>query len=228
MDLGNITSDDGKGFKTSCDRCSSCCVGGGPILRFADAHLIRTGKIPSANLYTIRKGEFLFDRDKMAMVPVTTDLIKINVTKKTMECIYLKDRNQCEIYTTRPTECRAFKCWDTTEIEMKYSEDPLQREDLLGDVDGLWDLISDHQGRCSYAKMKELTEKLSGDTDGTVLVEINEMIAYDNSLRETLVEKAKVDKAMLPFLLGRPFMETIAMFNMKIEEKNGCYYLDFI
>lgn len=228
MDLGNITSDDGKGFKTACDRCSACCIGGGPIMRFSDAHLIRTGKIPSRDLYTIRKGEFLFDKDKMAMVPTQTDLIKINVNKENLECIYLENSSQCEIYSTRPSECRAFKCWDTKEIEMKASEEPLERRDLLEDVNGLWDLISDHQERCSYAKMKELTDKLGDDPEGTALVAINELIAYDISLRETLVEKAKVDPAMLPFLLGRPFTETMAMFNLKIQEKNGHYYLDFI
>ena len=215
--------------KTSCDRCGGCCTGGGPILRFADAHLIRTGIIESKNLYTLRKGELLFDRDKLAMVPIKTDQIKIKINKETLECVFLdKKKYTCGIYETRPSECRAFKCWDTKEIEMKYDEDPLERADLLSDVEGLWDLICDHQDRCSYQAMKELTDKIGDDQEGEVLAAINEIIKYDNSLRETLVEKANVNPDMLHFLLGRPFMGTMAMFNMKIEEKNGNFYLDFI
>jgi Fe-S-cluster containining protein len=221
MDLGNIISDDGKGFKTACDRCGACCIGGGPIFRLADAHLIRTGKIPSKDLYTIRKGEFLFNKDTLTMVPVETDLIKIKVVKDALACLYLSEGNHCEIYITRPSECRAFKCWDTTEIEMKYTEDPLERKDLLGDVDGLWDLIEDHQERCSYARMKTLTDRLALNGDEEALAAINEMIAYDKTLRQTLVDKAKVDPDMLPFLLGRPFSETMAMFNLKIVTQKG-------
>lgn len=228
MDLSNLTSDDGKNYKTACDRCCSCCIGGGPILRLADAHLIRQGKIPSKDLYTVRKGELLFDKDKMTMVPVKTDLIKIKVSKEDLHCVYLDNGHDCEIYSTRPCECRAFKCWDKTEIEMRFQEDPLERKDLLGDVEGLWELIEDHQERCSYARMQEFTNRLTLNKDDEALAEINEMIAYDKSLRQTMVDKAKVDPDMLPFLLGRPFTETMAMFNMKIEEKDGKFYLDVI
>ena len=214
--------------RTSCERCSACCTGGGPILRLADAHLVRTGIIEARNLYTIRKGEFLFDKDKLKMVPVKTDLIKIKVVTGNLLCTFLSDGGLCGIYDTRPSECRAFKCWDTKEIEMKYDEDPLERTDLLSDVQGLWDLISDHQTRCSYDQMKELTEKLKEDRSGDVLSAINEMINYDNSIRDALVEKANVKKDMLHFLLGRPFTETMAMFNMKIVEKDGSYLLEYI
>lgn len=225
MELGNIASDDGRGEKTSCDRCAGCCTGGGPILRHADAHLIKSGKIPSKYLYTIRKGEFLFDRDQLKMIPSETDIIKIKVTKETVECLFLEPESHCSIYRTRPVECRAFKCWDQKEIQNKYDEEPLQRVDILGDVEGLWDLVLDHQDRCSYAKMKELTSQLEEDETGTILAEINEIINYDNALRDTLVEKAKVDPGMVHFLIGRPFTETILMFNLIIEKNDDQYVL---
>jgi Fe-S-cluster containining protein len=115
--------------------------------------------------------------------------------------VFLDKKYTCGIYETRPSECRAFKCWDTKEIEMKYDEDPLERADLLADVEGLWDVICDHQDRCSYQAMKELTDKIGDDQKEEVLAAINEIIKYDNSLRETLVEKANVNPDMLHFLL---------------------------
>lgn len=226
MDISNITSDDGMGVKVSCDRCAACCTGGGPILRLADAHLVKIGKIPSKNLYTLRKGELMFDRDKLKMVPLKKDNIKIKIKGESLECIFLGEEHSCEVYSTRPSECRAFKCWDQKEIEMKYDEEPLERADLLSDVEGLWDLVLDHQERCSYDKMKQLTDELhkSGENN-EVLEAINEIIRYDISLRKTLVEKANVDPDMLEFLLGRPFTTTMVMFNLKIEEKEGAYCL---
>lgn len=225
MDLNNIINNDEKETKTSCDRCASCCTGGGPILRIADAYLVKTGKIPSNYLYTLRKGELLFDKDKLEMVPIKTDLIKIKINKETLKCLFLEDKNHCKIYGMRPSECRAFKCWNTREIEAKYHEDPLERADLLSDLEGMWELIVDHQERCSYEKMKELTEELEDDEDGHIFAEINEIVKYDNALRQTMVEKAGVDPEMLHFLIGRPFTETMAMFNYIIEEKDGNYLL---
>ncbi len=219
---------DVKMLRTSCERCAACCTGGGPILRLADAHLVRTGAIESKDLYTVRKGELMFDRDTLKMVPVRTDLIKIKVNREDLTCVFLKEGKTCDIYDTRPSECRAFKCWDPKEIEMKYDEDPLERADLLGDVKGLWDVIADHQERCSYDRMQELTDKLKDDRTGEVLAAINEIIAFDLSLRDTLVEKAGVKPDMLPFLLGRPFTETMVMFNLKIVEKNGTFVLDHV
>ena len=214
--------------RTSCERCSACCTGGGPILRLADAHLVRTGAIASKDLYTIRKGELLFDKNTLKMTPVKTDLIKIKVNPEDLTCIFLNDGNTCDIYTTRPSECRAFKWWDTLEIEMKYNEEPLERADLLADVEGLWDLITDHQERCSYERMKELTDQLKDDRAGDILTSINEIVAFDLSLRETLVDKGGVNPDMLPFLLGRPFTETMLMFNYRIVEKDGKQILEAV
>lgn len=225
MDISNVTGDDGRGEKTSCDRCAGCCTGGGPILRKADAHLVMSGKIPSVNLYTVRKGERLFDRDKMKMVPVETDMIKIKIDPETFACRFIEGENNCTIYATRPSECRAFKCWDLKQIASKYDEQPLEREDLIGEVEGLWDLVTDHQNRCSYETIGKLAEILKESHDAPEISELNEIIQYDLSLRKTLVEKAKVDPGMLEFLLGRPLTETMVMFDLKIEDSGDRYVI---
>lgn len=218
--LENMKSVEGN-VKSSCDGCAACCTGGGPILRAADEHLIKTGKIPLKYLYTIREGELLFDKDKVTMVPLGRDNIKIKVNPETLECLFLDHEKKCTIYNTRPSECRAFKCWDSRQIEMIYSSDEcLTRKDLLKDVAGLWELVKDHHERCSYEKLGALVEQIDSDND-KVLDEISAMVNYDKSLRETLGQKGNMDPEMVDFLLGRPLTQTIVMFSYKIEEKEG-------
>ncbi len=188
-------------------------------MRFADGHLIRSGKIPSKNLYAQRKGEYVFDKKKVKMVPLESDMIKIKVRDETLECIFLDEDKRCKQYASRPVECRAFKCWDTLEIESKYQEDPLTRKDLLSDVEGLWEIIEDHQKRCSYAEVKSIIDKM--DKDNPKIEALSDIIKYDISLRKTLVEKGGVEEDILDFLLGRPLTVTIRMFDYSIEEKDG-------
>jgi Fe-S-cluster containining protein len=194
-------------------------------LRLGDGHLLRSGKIPSKYLYTIREGELLFDKDQKKMVPVSSDNIKIKINEETMECLFLNETKECDIYSKRPLECRAFKCWDTLEIEMKYKEDPLIRHDVLSDIEGLWDLISEHQDKCSYKTIQEIVDRLKGDITEenrkSAIDDLNEIINYDTGLRSTLIEKAGVDPEMISFLIGRPLTKTIVMFNYIIEDENG-------
>jgi len=93
-----------------------------------------------------------------------SDIIKIKGKEDTWTCIFFDEQNkECSIYNDRPVECRALKCWDTGELEKMYAGHRLTREDLVSKVEGLWDLIKDHQARCDYEKIK----KLIGDLDGS-------------------------------------------------------------
>ncbi|MCG8473646.1 MAG: YkgJ family cysteine cluster protein [Desulfobacterales bacterium] len=213
-------------MQSSCNFCGACCTGGGPVLRTQDERLIKMGKIQISDLYTMRKGERVFNKETLAMESIPSDQIKIKVQEETIRCTFLNEANRCRIYANRPFECRSYKCWDTKEIEEVYaSDDPLTREDIVGGIEGLWDLVKDHQGRCDYETLSGLMERVEADQDKEAMASVCEMIAYDRSLRETLVASGRVKPEILDFLFGRALSTTIVMFNYRLEKGENGYQL---
>ena len=209
-----------------CKRCGTCCKKGGPCFHIEDKKLIEKGVILIKYLYTIREGELAYDNIKGHLIPVTSDLIKIKGQNDSWGCIFFNEKsNSCNIYDKRPVECRVLKCWDTQEIEQIYFKNRLTRKDLVYKVEGLWDLIEDHQSRCSYDKLNHFVKDLDGGKKNEAIDGIYDILLYDDSIRELVVEKGKMDPENLDFLFGRPILATIRMFGLKVEKKEGKYYL---
>jgi len=192
--------------------------------------LIDKGIIPTRYLYTIRKGELAAENVKGSLHYVATDIIKIKGKDSRWVChFYDHGQKKCTIYENRPSECRALKCWDTTDLEKMYQDNRLTREDLLKPIKGLWDLILDHQLRCSYKRLKDLaTEYHEYQNNKSAEAEILEIIQYDKSLRELVVEKGNVETDMTDFLFGRPLYKTIHMFNLELVKKGNQTHLNKI
>ena len=209
-----------------CKRCGTCCKKGGPCFHIEDKMLIEQGLILIKYLYTIREGESAYDNIKGHLTTVTSDLIKIKSQNNSLKCIFFDEKgNSCKIYDKRPVECRALKCWDTREIERIYFKSRLTRKDLVYSVEGLWNLIEEHQSRCSYDKIKHFSKALDGEKKNEAIEGIYDILIYDDSIRELVVKKGKIDLENLNFLFGRPVVETIRMFGLKVEKKDGKYYL---
>jgi len=102
-------------------------------------------------------------------------------------------------------ECRSLKCWDTREIERIYAENRLTRKDMMGNIEGLWDLIEDHQSRCDYEKIGCMIKDSETGKKNNIL---EELFRYDIHIRELVVEKSGIDPEMTDFLFGRPLTET--------------------
>lgn len=193
---------------TACRRCGTCCDKGGPTFHVEDRMLIDAGLIPATNLVTLRKGERVNDAIRGCLISLETEMIKIKGRNRTWRCIYLDSTGPaCLIYENRPLECRILKCWDTRDIEAVYARNRLIRKDLLSGIPALLDLIADHDQRCSHVVLRELLDSPSGGVDAIKAVQ--EMIAYDQSIRLLVVEKAGVTSDMLDFIFGRPLSETI-------------------
>ena len=206
----------------SCKRCGTCCKKGGPSFHKADKALIDTGQIPSDSLYTIRKGEMAYDNVKQCLEPVSSDIIKIKGKGNSWTCLFFDEaRTACTIYENRPLECRALKCWDTAELEALYARKRLKREDLLADIEGLWDLIKDHQDRCNYDKVHALVKALKIGRADEAREELAELIRFDTEIRKLVVSRGGVDADTLDFLFGRPFSRTLKNFGLRIEQKSG-------
>jgi len=199
---------------TECIRCGTCCKKGGPSFHLADKHLIDKGIILSKNLFTIRKGELAYDNVKEELLPLSSELIKIKGKNDSSTCIFFNENEKkCEIYKNRPVECKALKCWDTLEIEKIYSKNRLTRKDLLSDIEGLWELVKDHQSRCSYEKIKKMLQKQDNSKDA-IQKEISEIIRYDTQIRNLVLKKGGMDSEILDFLFGRPLTVTIKSFGL--------------
>jgi len=212
---------------SDCVRCGTCCEKGGPCLHQEDRMLVEKGVIPSKYLYTIRKGELAYDNVKGCLMPVDSDIIKIKGRKDSWICRFFDEvKRVCTIYDDRPRECRALKCWDTRELEQVYAINRLTRNDLVSEVEGLWDLIKDHQARCAYEKIQRLVKDLAGSSRNNARRKLLEIINYDAEIRKLVVSGGGLDSEMLDFLFGRPLIETLGNYGVRVRQEDEKIRLD--
>jgi len=211
---------------TKCIRCGTCCKKGGPSFHLEDKMLIEKGIILSKYLYTIREDELCYDNVKESILPAASDIIKIKGQKDSITCIFFNEKeNECTIYGNRPLECKALKCWDTRKIESIYSKNRLTRKDLLSTIEGLWNLIEDHQKRCSHETLKLFIDALDKNKKDEVLNGILDIIKYDAQTRKLVAQKGGLDPEITDFIFGRPITETIRIYGFKIIKQNDNYGL---
>ena len=204
---------------SECIRCGTCCEKGGPGFHIEDRMLIDKGVIASRYLYTIRKGELAHENVKGCSKPVDSDIIKIKGKDARWTCIFFDEFNKgCTIYDDRPLECRALKCWDTRELEQIYATTRLTRKDLVSQVNGLWDLIEDHQARCDYKKIQDLIKDLTGVKGTRTRRKLLEIVGYDAEIRKLVVSRGGLDADILDFLFGRPLTQTLGNYGIMIHQ----------
>ena len=211
-------------IEIQCKRCGVCCEKGGPSLHLADQLLVEDGRIPACCLFTIRQGEMVRDNVKGILAPLSQEIIKIKGRADRWSCLFHDKANRgCGIYDHRPLECRALNCRDTRRIEAVYQTARLTRQDLLSGMEGLWQLIQDHEQRCSYPGLRVRVGE--GSQAGRLKQEkaILEILRFDAQIRELAVEKGGVNADILDFLFGRPMTGIINMFDIELVKKNGTY-----
>jgi Fe-S-cluster containining protein len=205
---------------SECQRCGTCCKKGGPAFHRADKTLIDDGVIHSKYLFTIREGELAFDNVRQCLEPVRADIIKIKKQKDNLTCIFFNEQQSaCTIYENRPVECRALKCWNTKELEDLYAKMRLTRKDLISEIEGLWSLIKDHQERCNYETIHRLVNAIKSNRDDDAREKLVEIIQFDTEIRTLVVSKAGLETEILDFLFGRPLIETLRNFGIKVQTK---------
>jgi Fe-S-cluster containining protein len=196
----------------TCRRCGTCCRKGGPAFHLADRSLIEEGTIPLRYLFTIRKGERVKDPIHGVVRPASTELIKVKGGANTWTCTFFNEQDSsCGIYSGRPLECRLLKCWDTTDVEEITARNCLTRRHLLEGVAGLWDMVAEHEARCSCEKLAEMMAHLKKERWEKTEKAVAELLNYDRHLRRLVVEKSRIDPEILDFLFGRPLEKILAM-----------------
>ena len=213
---------------SSCRCCGTCCKKGGPALHGADRPLIESGTILLRHLYTIRVGERVFDPIRGGILPLTSEVIKIKSGANSSICTFYDGHNRkCRVYAQRPIECQLLECWNTRAIEKMYERDRLTRKDILEDVNGLWELVADHEQRCGYRRLGDLISRLKKGQNKKLVAELGEMINYDSQLRQLVLEKCQIESEMRDFLFGRPLEINIEMFGVHLHRDAGKIKLTF-
>ena len=208
--------------QSACRRCGTCCRKGGPVLHAEDRELVEKGNIQLRDLFTVRAGETALDNVRGGLFTVTADHIKLKGIGGAWGCCrYDEDTRSCGIYARRPLECRLLKCWDTADLERIYGRRLLSREDLLAGVGGLWDLVADHQRRCSYPRARQLIQRMAAGGRDPAQLELLQMIQYDADIRRLVTGDGGVDESMADFLFGRPMSDILRAEGLNLKPTSG-------
>jgi len=143
------------------------------------------------------------------LISLSREIIKIKSRADSDTCVLFNSEDTaCAIYEDRPVQCRAMKCWDTSEIVRLYRQDQLSRTELFSEIPWVMELIGSHETRCGCEKIRELIAgRESGDSSAGEA--LSALIAFDSSLREVVREKDARAGQILDLLFGRPLCKTI-------------------
>ncbi len=210
--------------RTHCIRCGECCTHSSPTLQVQDLPLIEEGTIARQNLFSIRRGELVWDNVIEALIIAPDEMIKIR-ERKGGGCIYYHEADKaCQIYERRPAQCSAMACWDPTRFVKVYNQPKLTRKDSIKNP-VLADLIRAHESKCSYEAMEREVRRIEREGERSI-ESIIQMLRFDNRLRPFISEKLDLDPKEMDFIFGRPMTDTIVMFGLKVErEPDGSFCL---
>jgi Fe-S-cluster containining protein len=205
-----------------CVLCGECCRKGSPTLQLEDLELLKLGKLPWHELFTIRKGQPVRSPFKNEISFLVDERVKVREKAGTQECVFFDDAtDQCLVYEDRPAQCRAQACWDPTLAEDLAKQPYLTRRDVFADIELLLDLIEEHDQRCSFSALKNAFERLEPNhAEG--LDEILNLLAYEDHFRHFLGEQLKIPQENLDLVFGKSLVDLVPLFGFRIvEEPDG-------
>jgi len=210
--------------KSSCTRCGSCCTSGTPVLLKDDLALFADGTLSHEALYAVREGELLWSVRDEDYYEAPLELIKVKGKDDSAVCVFYSPETGCSVYDKRPLQCREFECWAPTPPFSGLEERALQREDLFGTVKVLMDVMGRHNDRCSYARLADTVRRAEQGEESAV-EEVLDMLSYDTYLRPSIQEQLSVPSDAMDLVLGRPLLQTIEAFGLKVERDGESYTL---
>jgi len=207
-----------------CKQCGTCCRKGGPALHTQDLPLLKEADgIDLTEIVTLRKGELAYDQPVGAVIPLREEILKIKGTGGEWICKFLALSSQvCRIYKNRPLECQKLFFEDPEPLMEIYSKDRISRKDVLPAGHPVLELIDEHDLKCDPIKMSEMAAKAieSWDESTELQAELREMLIFDASIRELVMEKAGLPEESLDFFFGRPMSILIKGYGV-IATPNG-------
>ncbi len=205
-----------------CVLCGECCRKGSPTLQLEDLELLKLGRLPWHELFTIRRGQPVHSPFKNEISFLVDERVKVREKAGTQECVFFDHAtDQCLVYEDRPAQCRAQACWDPTLAEDLAKQPYLTRRDVFADIELLLDLIEEHDQRCSFSALKNAFERLEPDNAET-LDEILNLLAYEDHFRHFLGEQLKIPRENLDLVFGKSLVDLVPLFGFRVvEEPDG-------
>ena len=213
-------------MKTSspiCKRCGKCCETSTPTLHLNDLLLLKDKHLEYSHVYTIRRGEVVWDNIEHKKRKTSSELIKIR--EGASGCFFYDTQNKaCRIYLNRPAECIALFCEDTREFFQIYGSPRLTRKHIKSDAT-IVRLIEEHEKRSSYDSLEALISRI--DSEGEAAIEkIIELLRFDYELRNLVQDSLGISLDYLPLLFGRPMIEVIRVYGLEVtKQDDGSFML---
>lgn len=199
-----------------CQCCGTCCRKGPPGLHCADASLYSSGVLRKEQLLTLRRGERVYDNVRGRIARLEREMVRIKADSHG-GCLFLeRGSNRCSIYASRPVECRALQCWDTTDLMRIYEQDRLTRFDLVAPDTALGEIMQAHEALCGLDGAERLVSRIKQGEEAA-FQELGSLLEQDEAMRQGLQEKAKADPEALDFVFGRPLPELLARAGLRVE-----------
>jgi hypothetical protein len=87
-------------------------------------------------------------------------------------------------------------------------------------------MLKVHDERCDPRKLDAAFSRLCDTGDLAVLDEVLDLLRQDTAIRAFVTKKLNREDEELDFLLGRPLVEIVRAYGMKVEkDENGVYHL---
>jgi len=194
-----------------------------PSLQREDIPLVLEGHIRKKDLFTVRRGETLWDNVREEVRPAPDEIIKVR--DRDGRCIFYDDTQKaCRIYEHRPAQCAALECWDSSKFMAVYAGPKASREDFIQDR-VLLGLIREHDKRCAYERLASLVQEIKPRGEAAI-EQIVEILKFDYHLRPFVCEKMAIHPDETDFLFGRSLIDTISPFGLQvIRQPDGSFFL---
>jgi Fe-S-cluster containining protein len=200
-----------------CVQCGNCCRKGSPTLKQDDLLLLMEEKIPWPMLLTLRKGEPAHNPFTEQPFYLPQERVKVREKEGSSECVFLDaETSQCQIYTDRPAQCRAQCCWDPKSAEDLTEMPDMTRRDIFGAVEVLWELVGEHDRRCSFEQLKEAFEQLK-EARGETADQVVALLGFDDHYRSFVAERLSIPPDTLDLIFGRSLASRVRLFGFKVD-----------
>lgn len=213
--------------RTSCVRCGTCCRTNPPTLLKADAALLADGTIRPEHMVVIRDGERVYSVSDKDIYIAPFEMIMLRGHGVSPACGFLAGENVCDIYETRPAQCRAYTCFGPQVTVTGLEASRMTRSDMFGEIPFVMEAISRHEAKCSYRLLADLLEAVAGG-DEAAADTVLDMLQYDTQARPFLAEKLGLSPDVIRLIFGRPLTETIREFGYQVEQDGDDYILRIV